>query len=200
MQIAQSLGVTEADIQRELVGPTQKGPGNWEWVQAILRAIDRIPGVSSKAVDLFTRDVFVYLTLPGVRRKIDRVVDEALGAEPCVVVAHSLGTVVAYNVLRRRGTGGLVCPRFVTLGSPLGVKAIKDRLDTPLESPPAVGNWFNAYDERDLVALVGLDQLYFNVIPAIVNKSDVRNFTDNRHGVEGYLSDPVIAAKLSELL
>src|ERR1035438_3095380 len=30
-EIARSLGLTDADIQRELSGPTRKGPANWEW-------------------------------------------------------------------------------------------------------------------------------------------------------------------------
>jgi hypothetical protein len=196
---AAALGINEADVQRELQGPTEKGPGNWEWVQATMRAIDRIPGVNSRVIDFFTRDVFVYLTFPGVRREIDKLIDAAIGAEPCVVLAHSLGTIVAYNVLRQR-TGGFKCPRFVTVGSPLGVKAIKRSLDMPLRSPACVGNWFNAFDERDFVALVALDQRNFKVTPGIENKNDVRNFTDNRHGIEGYLADPVVAAKIVEYL
>src|SRR5688500_11137320 len=31
-EIAASVGLTDADIQREVGGPTEKGPGNWEWV------------------------------------------------------------------------------------------------------------------------------------------------------------------------
>jgi pimeloyl-ACP methyl ester carboxylesterase len=68
-------------------------------VQAIIRVLDHIPGLNSRLIDAFTWDVYVYLTYPGVRAQIDKVVADALGDEPCVVVAHSLGTVVAYNVL-----------------------------------------------------------------------------------------------------
>src|SRR5438876_380021 len=51
-----ALGITRADIEREYAGqPLQKGPENWEWVQAILRAVDRVPGLNSSAIDLFTR-------------------------------------------------------------------------------------------------------------------------------------------------
>jgi hypothetical protein len=198
-EIAASLGLTENDIQSELAGPVQKGPGNWEWVQAIMRAMDRIPGVNSKAIDIFTRDVFVYLTFPGVRRKVEAVLNASIGNGPCIVLAHSLGTIVAYNVLRRCAVG-LKCPRLVTVGSALGIHAIKRYLETPLASPACVANWFNAYDNRDFVALVPLDEHNFNVMPSIENMARVRNFTDNRHGIEGYLADPMIAAKLVELL
>jgi hypothetical protein len=59
-----------------------------------------------------------------------------------------------------------------------------------------VGHWFNAYDDRDVVALLPLDGQTFNVTPPIENKGDVRNFTDNRHGIEGYLVDPVVAQQV----
>jgi hypothetical protein len=198
--MAAALGITRADIEREYAGqPLQKGPENWEWVQAILRAVDRVPGVNSSAIDLFTRDVYVYLTYPGARATIDRMVSEAIGTEPAVVLAHSLGTIVAYNVLVKRAAAPGVA-RLVTVGSPLGIRAIKRHLDPPLCSPTCVGHWFNAYDNRDVVALVALDARGFNVSPAIENKADIRNFTDNRHGIAGYLADPVVAAKVVEFL
>lgn len=199
-EFASAMGLTDADIQRELTGvATQKGPGSWEWVQGIIRAMDRVPGVNVTALDLFTRDVYVYLSLPGVRRRIDKVVDDAIGTGPCVVLAHSLGTVVAYNVLRNRKTA-LQCPLFVTVGSPLGIRAVKRYLDSPLMSPQGVAHWFNAYDDRDLVALRPLDHKNFGVAPPIENKSDVKNFTSNHHGIAGYASDPVVASRLRHFL
>jgi hypothetical protein len=198
--LARNVGLTRADVEREYAGsPVQKGVENWEWVQAILRAVDRVPGVNSATIDLLTRDVFAYLSYPGVRAKIDAIVAASIGSEPCVVLAHSLGTIVAYNVLGKRDPRPEVL-RLVTVGSPLGIRAIKQHLAAPLGSPPCVGNWFNAYDDRDVVALVPLDTKNFDVAPPIENKSDVMNFTDNRHGIAGYLADPVVAAKIVEYL
>jgi hypothetical protein len=199
-EIAAAAGVSEADIRREVASPAvEKGPQNWEWVQGILRALDRIPGFNGTLVDLVTRDVYVYLTYPGVRAQIDQVVSAAIGSEPCVLLAHSLGTVVAYNVLYKRNRAP-ACRRLVTVGSPLGIKAIKQRIERPLASPPCVGHWFNAYDDRDVVSLVALDARNFDVAPPVENKGDVNNFTDNRHGIAGYLADPVVAGKIVELL
>ncbi len=199
-EIALALGLSEADIRRELGNrPIERGPQNWEWIQAILRAVDRIPGLNSVAIDAFTRDVYVYLTYPGVRAKIDQVVAATFSDEPCVVLSHSLGTIVTYNVLYKRSPAPKY-PRLVTVGSPLGINAIKKYIERPLRSPVCVGNWFNAYDDRDVVALVPLDARNFDVTPAIENKSDVKNFTDNRHGIEGYLADPIVARKIVEQL
>ena len=42
--IALNSGVTDADIARELGdGPQEKGPQNWKWVLATVRALDRVP-------------------------------------------------------------------------------------------------------------------------------------------------------------
>jgi hypothetical protein len=199
-ELALACGVTREDIEREYAGePRQKGPQNWEWVQAILRAMDRVPGLNSSAIDRLTRDVYVYLTYPGVRAKIDGMVLAAIAGDPAVVLAHSLGSVVAYNVLvERAATPGVA--RFITVGSPLAVRGVKRWLATPLRSPACVRHWFNAYDDRDVVALSALDGRGFNVTPAIENKRDVMNFTDDRHGISGYLADPVVAAKIVEYL
>jgi hypothetical protein len=47
-----------------------------------------------------------------------------------VVVAHSLGTIVSYRLLRRYGAKAQV-KLFVTLGSPLGIDVVKARLRPP---------------------------------------------------------------------
>jgi pimeloyl-ACP methyl ester carboxylesterase len=199
LEIAAGRGVTDADIRRELGGvPAEKGPQNWEWVQAALRALDRVPGVNSKFIDLVTRDVYVYLDNNAARRKVDGIVQAAIADQPCVVIGHSLGSVVAYNVLSRLSTPAV--PRLVTVGSPLGINGIKRKLDKPLRNPPGVSHWFNAFDERDVVALAPLDAKNFAITPSVENKNDVDNFTDNRHGIAGYLADPVVASKIVELL
>ncbi|MFN7929349.1 MAG: hypothetical protein U0Y68_15670 [Blastocatellia bacterium] len=67
--------------------------------------------------------------------------------------------------------------------------------------PPCVESWLlNAYDDRDVVALHPLDGNTFNITPAIENKMDVDNQTDNRHGIIGYLNDGVVATKIREAL
>ena len=78
--------------------------------------------------------------------------------------------------------------------------AQKQKLDKPLRHTACAKTWFNAYGNRDVVALVALDTASFDVSPSIEKKADVDNFTDNRHGIAGYLSDPVVAAKIVEFL
>lgn len=198
-EIAQDAGVSDADIQSRFKGnPQEKGPQNWAWVQAILKALDRTP-IGAVALDAFTRDVYVYLTNRSVRKALDSIVSASLPDGPCVVVGHSLGSVVAYNVLRN-ASHAVDVKKYVTVGSPLGLKAIKRKLDSPLVMPTCVQNWFNAMDDRDVVALHPLDSGNFNINPSIENKTDVNNHTDNRHGIAGYLDDATVARRILDAL
>ena len=52
-------------------------------------------------------------------------------------------------------------------------------------------------DDRDIVALNPLDAEYFPADPSIVNNDRVRNKTDNRHGIVGYLNDREVAAQIA---
>lgn len=179
-----------------------RGPLNWEWVQCGLRAIDRfVPFGSGASVALATKDVYRYLKDPKLRKRIDDGICDAFEpGVPTVVVGHSLGTVVSYNVLRKYAEqNGWVVPFYITLGSPLGVTAIKDEL-APLKHPQGVGRWFNAMDERDVVALYPLSGMHFPIDPGIENKTNVRNHTRNRHGIAGYLDDEEVAKRIHDAL
>jgi hypothetical protein len=202
-EVRKKVGITDAEIEAEIPGSVvQRGPLNWGWVQAILKVIDqKVPFGSEVSIALFTKDVFDYLTKAGIRDTIDAGVQQAIRPnEPTVVVGHSLGTVVAYNVLRREGKSrNWSVPLFVTVGSPLGVKRIRQAL-APTTFPECASRWFNAYDERDVVALYPLQDPYFKVTPAIANKNDVKNQTKNRHGIVGYLNDPVVAKTIYDAL
>lgn len=194
--VQRERGISPLDIADATGRHTEhRGFLNWGWVQDLLETIDRrVPFASGASVALATRDVYRYLVKDEVRNTIDTGVRAAITpGVPTVVVSHSLGTVVAYNLLRNEGlASGWKVPLFVTLGSPLGVEAMRAKL-APHRHPECAGRWFNAYDPRDVVALFPLDEEHFPVDPSIVNKGDVDNLTSNRHGISGYLSDPEVA-------
>ena len=169
-------------------------------MQATLRAIDKYGGgAGQKTLETFTRDVFLYTTRAGVRDEIDAIVAAKLTEQPTVVVGHSLGTVVAYSVLRR-DTRALKVPIYVTVGCPLAVRSIRDQF-RPLRTPKLIAAWYNAFDTRDTVALYPLDRTNFNVDPGVIeNKTDVRNPTENRHGISGYLGDKDVARRIHDAL
>ncbi|MFI1377744.1 serine peptidase [Streptomyces longwoodensis] len=103
-------------------------------------------------------EVYRYLSSPARRAAARREVTQAVetsGAD--VVVAHSLGSVVAYEALHDHPELGV--STFITLGSPLGLPgAVFDALDpAPVrgrgQCPPRVTHWTNIADAGDLVAL-----------------------------------------------
>ena len=118
---------------------------------------------------------------------------EECDGDHIVVVGHSLGSIVAYRVLGP--VGAIACPvdSLITIGSPLGISAVRDALQ-PIRHPANVTNWFNAYDERDVIALNPLDNRSFPVNPSVVNFGGIDNDSDNHHKIAGYLSDPTVAA------
>lgn len=199
-EMATNSGISDAEIQAYYAAlPRERGLPNWEWAQAILRALDRTP-LGDRAIDRFTRDVYVYLTNKVVRKEIDIILNNVFTADgPYVVVGHSLGSVVGYNVLSKLATTKLI-RAYITVGSPLGIKAIKKQLDSPLAMPDCVSEWYNAMDDRDVVSLYPLDTQNFPITPAITNKTNVDNHTDNRHGIVGYLNDPDVAKRIYQAL
>jgi hypothetical protein len=179
----------------------ERGVLNWEWVQAILEVLDKnVPGASGMSVALATRDVYQYLANDVTRAVIDAGIASAIPEnKEAVVVSHSLGTVVSYNVLRQNSKKQhWNVPLFVTLGSPLAVEVVKKKLAgiKPLSFPTNVTAWFNAMDVRDVVSLYPLDKENFPLTPAIDNKIDVHNDTPNAHGISGYLRDKDVAKKI----
>lgn len=195
LRLKEQLGLTDEQVDAEIIEIARKrGPLNWEWVQAIMRAADKIPGISATSIERQTRDVYMYLTRSKIRQTINDVVASQIPSSSTVVVGHSLGSVVAYDVLRTVKSPKKI-PLYVTVGSPLGVGPIS-RVLLPHVFPPNVGHWFNASDDRDVVALNPLTKAYFDITPEIENYHGVKNGTNNAHGIVGYLNDPKVAAKI----
>ncbi|MGA5417963.1 alpha/beta hydrolase [Streptomyces pseudogriseolus] len=81
----------------------------------------------------------------------DRILAPLGDGRPAVVIAHSLGSVVALECLHHHS--GSV-PLLVTLGSPLGMRTVvRPRLrPQPPATPDCVRRWLNYWDRDDLIA------------------------------------------------
>ena len=193
-------GITDPEIQEELGQEVvARGPANWEWVQAIARLLERnVPALGLLGLK-FVRQVDGYLTRPHIQQAVDDVVRPSLLQGSTVVVAHSLGTIVAYLLLRKAGENAKI-PLFVTLGSPLGIDAVKQNLLPPsLRVPAGVAKWLNGTDERDYVALHSrLDRDTF--AENIENVSDLHNRESDAHAIVDYLSDDTVCRRIHTAL
>lgn len=118
---------------------------------------------------------------------------------PVVVVAYSLGAVVAYEHLNRApaadsGRG----VQLITLGAPLGVPIARELLRGdagPLRVPPSVSRWVNVYDPDDAFAApLGLAGGAFADRPAQART------TADPHWAGRYLRDGETGAALARAL
>jgi hypothetical protein len=145
------LGLPQDQPQGPLTAPLRQG---LDWLS---RKTGRPADVLARIMTAVLGDVYAYLTRPPVRRQVRDVVAAAIAEHrPTIVLAHSLGSVVAYEVLHALGTP---VDLLVTLGSPLGLGgSVFTGLDpAPIDGagarPPGVGRWVNIADPGDLVAV-----------------------------------------------
>jgi hypothetical protein len=122
---------------------------------------------------------------------------------PRVIVAHSLGSVITYDVLSEPALAGLQVDLFVTLGSPLGIGNIQSRLrdgaGRPNPVPTQLSAWDNFADRFDPVALDATLRDEFRPPKDFAHDEAVDNQARNNHDMPGYLSigvvrDAIVAA------
>jgi hypothetical protein len=164
------------------------------------------------AVETRYPDLHRYKHHPVTRRDVQERLRGALrtahaqGRE-IMLIAHSMGSIVAYDVLRRSGRTlpGLRIAHFVTLGSPLGLTGIAEIVAGSLRVPECVARWSNLADPSDYAArwntrlsddyrpnragVVVFDRL-------VTNGYVGRSGKPNTHKIYGYLRTP----EMSELI
>lgn len=215
-QMAKAVSITDRQIAEEAdkeVAVPQSNVFGRTLVGALAALEGRIPSAGILGVRVL-KEAYIYLTKPATQAAIDeRLVAEIKAAlergGPLIVVSHSLGTVVAFRLLRdlalqpdfvdRLKERGVSLPLLVTMGSPLGVTAVKNRVGLPTERPAIVGRWANFFDRGDLVAL-GQGLTTENFGRGIDNDNGINNQTSNAHSINGYLNHPHIIAALEDAI
>lgn len=128
----------------------------------------------------------------------------AAQAEKTVVVSHSMGTMVAYDVLRNCAD----CPpvdTLFTLGSPLGIQEVQDELldGDKVDFPAAkLNRWINVYDPLDPVC--GADPKLSKNFAPVGDKhvEDVKesNWGKWRHTITHYFAGAELRKRLGNAL
>lgn len=183
------------------VGPVGQGFPMHRRINAIVRVIERISPFHGDIALRVLKQAFTYLKRPGAGEEVDAIVAPHLRDGPTVIVAHSLGTIVSFRLLRRMALEGkpLEVPLFVTLGSPLSLRTVRSALGPKYLKPDLVGRWINGYDPDDFVALgQGLTGRTF--CGGIDNIDDIENIKTDAHSIVGYISDRRVAAAIGEAL
>ena len=194
-ELLAAKGISKGQVSKEQTpkgaAVTQKGPLNWGLTLAGLRKLNDL-GFGTLALELCTRDVYRYVKDENITKRINQGVAGAFNDHEAVVVAHSLGTVVAYSMLSGMGgQKGWRIPTFITLGSPLAIRAV-NQLIPSIGMPSCVRAWCNGRDPKDTVALFPLAPVHFPDL-GIIAKNTIDNRSKNHHSVVGYLGDPDVA-------
>jgi hypothetical protein len=153
-------------------------------------------GVDQEVIENFLPDVAVYLL-----RAREAVLDLVRAAIPpdgdqLVVVAHSLGSAVALDLLADDAVRARTRLLF-TAGSPLGLQAVHRNLKAKGPVHPGVPAWVTTWDPDDVVTLGHpLRRLWKDPL------EDVRvdNPPGNAHSIEHYLGHEPVARPIARAL
>jgi hypothetical protein len=175
-------GRSEARAPRVALGPTFPDP-IFRWV-----------------VGRFASDVIDYL-FNGYKERMRQPVRDAFlnGPPPAVIVAHSLGTIVTYDVLSEPAFAGLQV-NLITVGCPLGIGNVQERLrdgaGRPNPVPSSVTAWANFADSWDPVAIDPTLHDEFTPNEKSAKDDRVNNPARNNHDLGGYLSVALVRSTI----
>jgi len=206
--------VPEEDAYREAApGAIQLYRDNWrDYIRAraagaVAGAIDTMKEMFglSEAAELVLKsklpDLHRYYTDPAIRdelrSRLEKAIKENKGKR-IMVVAHSMGSIIAYDVLRAIGRDDLshAVDHFVTIGSPLGLPHVKYKIlreSDLVRTPSIVKRWTNLADRRDPVAAdIYLKDDYEENSSAVRVKDDLimNDWGGINHKSYGYLRCP----------
>lgn len=170
--------------------------------------VGSIPNGEAREAKSFVNDVMYVLDESrrcAAQRRVGREIERAIATgRPVVLLAYSLGSVVAYQYLEKRARRA-TDPRephidLVTIGSPLGVPGLRAMLGLNADSlirPPAVRSWTNIHDPNDPVAGPVLGG---TAVPGVSDRAISRAGGADAHMIEHYLRDRTTAEALGRLL
>jgi len=185
----------------------------------ILDSAKRLVGLDDVS-NIFLReklaDLGVYYSDAAKRatlRKLLRTTLEDNQGKRIMLVSHSMGTIVAYDVLREIGQDdpSFLIDHFVTLGSPLGLPYVIGRIDGEWgrpRVPSVVRRWSNFAERRDPIAFdVHLGDDYApNDRDVVIRDALVINTYPGRpgpwrhHAAFGYLRTPEVSRVVRDFL
>jgi hypothetical protein len=147
-----------------------------------------------------------FLVQQEIRGRVVEAIEQASSDGPVIVVSHSMGTVIAYDTLKRVPE----CPPvagLVTMGSPLGRGELPPRFKpewTKQDGYPEKleGPWLNVFDRLDPVVGMGpsVCKQYRKHGQTVAEDIAAKNTGAWRHDINDYLSQPEFRNRLLALL
>lgn len=191
--VSQKWGGRVLDKEKELFG--------------LGRNVELLLGITVEDLDAYYKDDLIRQQM---RSPLIDLLSRHQG-ERIMLIAHSMGSIIAYDVMRQlEDDGGVNVEHLVTIGSPLGLPIVADKIRREFgatRTPGNVGRWTNLADPGDKVALdcnladeftpangVGVtDVLVHNQYVNLRNNA-------NNHKSYGYLRAPEVSDLIRDFL
>lgn len=150
---------------------------------------------------VFVKDAYEYFCGPKRDAIRGRLRDTLQGVEePIVVIGHSLGGIITFEILSEPGFSDLNVLHYITMGTQLGVAEIQRRLEPPLRAPGNVGAWTNFFDPWDPSPMAQTFADEFDHPSIALSDVKVDNLSDNNHMSGGYLRTPEVRRLVAEIV
>lgn len=159
-------------------------------LKELMILLNHFPKLHESLIHQFLVETYCYLANPQFIHNVhQRILLGIPSQQPCIVVAHSLGSVIAYNLLcNMNADSNIQC--FITLGSPLAFRVIQQRLSMPIHYPESLhGRWYNFYSHDDFLTAFPLQKPPFDFNPPIFNQ-EISTSALHPHQIMSYLQHP----------
>jgi hypothetical protein len=200
--------VAEAELAyvRQKVGAEEAGTG--EAVRMAIKSLAKLRWFAPYGIGFAERFVFKalsqvtrYLTDETIRHGALNIVLELTGPDTKVLLGHSLGSVIAYEVAHLMKH---LLPLLVTIGSPLGLATVYPKLrPQPPTYPQKALRWVNIADRDDFVAAEpDLTNLFSHGLPPDA-RFEAAHTVDNGakpHDAKFYLTKAKLGRPIGETL
>lgn len=165
----------------------------------LVRLINAFPNIQAQLIQQFLIETYLYLSdvkfMQAVHQRIQACLDPT---QPQLIVAHSLGSVIAYNVLHQYPQYSVA--GLISLASPLAFHVIQEKIHHPIAIPNnLLGDWFNFYSTEDFLTAFPLSEPPFDFNPPIYNQ-EIQTFNQYPHQIAGYLQHPAVINSMLKIL
>lgn len=208
-EYANKFGITQQEIVATAeaegvdISAVEAGLPHEAWLIATSSALENIlPTRGKYLARIFLRQAAVYIERKGVQNRIKKIIRDRMFEDdsPIVVVSHSLGTVIAYELLKEQTASRTEVPLFCTLGSPLAVRIVANYVGRGLKFPnPPIRKWINGAQREDFVTLGRILQQATVGFDGIENV-DTNSDNPDKHDIVAYLSDQSISRAIHAAL
>lgn len=167
------------------------------YLNAVVRFLEgKSPWHGDHAVR-FLKQAYVYLNRAHAAKAVDDIVAPNLNGPRSLIIAHSLGTIVTFKALRNINTE--LKHNYITLGSPLGIRAIRKKIGPPYQTPTCTSVWNNGLDKDDFITLgKRLSEHGYN--GHISENDKIDNGRKDPHSIAKYITDPWVVAQIKTAL